>query len=286
MVLIPRASLQSSKKRIFYFAIPFIFLLITGFLIVAIQRPIYRAQGTILVESPQIPTDLVEPTVTAAATERIQIIQQRLTARDSLLPIMNKFNLFPSERQWMSGTELLDLMRDRSQIVLLDLDTMLAGKDGKPAPIRQNKNSAVAFTVSFDYENADLAAKVANELLTSILNQDVQARTNRATETTEFLAQEVKRLQDKLDAVDGQIFEAKRQAADPTQENQQAPSQQKLQMDELTAMKADLIQKSSVYSDEHPAVKALKRRVAALERQIAEAPKADAARAGKGGGGH
>ena len=261
------------RRRIFYFAIPFVVLLIIGFLIVAIQRPIYQAEGEILVESPEIPTDLVQPTVTAAATERIQVIQQRLMARDSLLPIVEKFNLFPSERQWMSGTQLLDLMRARANIALVDVDMQMAG--GKPVPYQNAKNSAVAFTVSFDYENPDLAAKVANELLTSILSEDVRSRTSRATETTEFLAQEVKRLQGTLDAINGQIFAIKQQGTDPKQGDQTVSEQVKMQTDELTAMKADLIQKSSIYSDEFPAIKALKKRIAALEQQIAKSAKAD-----------
>ena len=98
--------------------------------VVAIQRPIYEAQGKILVELPEIPTDLVEPTVTAAATERIQVIQQRLMARDSLLPIVDKFNLFPSERKWMSGTQILDLMRQRAQIALVDITAQIGGQSG------------------------------------------------------------------------------------------------------------------------------------------------------------
>jgi uncharacterized protein involved in exopolysaccharide biosynthesis len=259
------------KRRIFFFAVPFVLVLTTGFLVVAIQRPIYRAEGKILVESPEIPTDLVEPTVTAAATERIQVIEQRLMARDSLLPIVNKFNLFASQRQWMSGTQLLDLMRLRAQIQLVDLNTPIAG--GVPI-VQSAKSSAVAFTVSFEYEDPDLATKVANEFLTAILNEDVRARTGRATETTAFLAQEVKRLQDKLDAINGQIFAIKRQVLDPKQGNQEVPDQIKAQTDELTALKAQLIQASAVYSEEHPVVKAIKKRIAALQGQINQTAKA------------
>jgi uncharacterized protein involved in exopolysaccharide biosynthesis len=262
------------RSRIFYFAVPFVLLLIIGFLLVAIQRPIYRAEGKILVQSPEIPTSLVAPTVTAAATERIQVIQQRLMARDSLLPIVDKFNLFPSERQWMSGTQLLDLMRDRSDIALVDLNTLIAGKDSKdnkPAPMRPNTSSATAFTVSFEYENPDVATKVANEFLTSILNQDIEARTTDATQTTEFLAQEVKRLQTKLDTVNAQIFEAKQQTPDPINGSQQTPEQ--LQAVELTKLQENLNQASSTYSDEHPVVKALKKRIAALQSQIAQTAK-------------
>jgi uncharacterized protein involved in exopolysaccharide biosynthesis len=258
------------KKRIFYFAIPFVLLSIVGVLIVVIQRPIYLAEGKILVESAQIPTALVEPTVTAAATERIQVIQQRLMSRDNLVPIMNKFNLFPREKTYMSSGELLDLMRERSEIQLLDIDALLAPKDGKPAPKVNSKTSAIAFTVGFEYERPEVAAQVANELLTSILNQDAQSRTAQATETSRFLAQEVKRLQDKLDATDAQIGQIKSSMADPTKGNDDTDEQLKAQNEELTKLKTSLIQASAVYSDAHPAVKSLKKRIAALQDQIAQ----------------
>ena len=77
--------------------------------VVAIQRPIYRAEGKILVESPEIPPELVHPTITEVANERVQVIQQRIMARDNLMAVVNKFDLFTRERQWMSSTELLEL---------------------------------------------------------------------------------------------------------------------------------------------------------------------------------
>ena len=281
----PSRLLPIVRRRVFYFAIPFVLLLIIGFLVVAIQRPVYQAEGKILVESPEIPTTLVQPTVTAAATERIQVIQQRIMTRDNLLSIIKKFGLFPSQQKWMSGTQLLDLMRERAEIQLVDIDTAITptGKDGKPAPPRPNSNkfpSAIAFTMSFEYENPELAMKVANEFLTLILNEDVRARTNRATETTQFLAREVKRLQGDLDSVNSQLAEARLElkrllAASGQQGPEEEAEQLKTQRATLTAMKTDLIQKSSVYSEAHPAVKNLKKRIAALEKDIADAAKVD-----------
>jgi uncharacterized protein involved in exopolysaccharide biosynthesis len=263
------------RRRIFYFAIPFVLLLVIGFLVVEIQRPIYHAEGKILVESPQIPTTLVQPTVLAVATERIQVIQQRIMTRDNLLSIINKFGLFPSERRWMSGTQLLDLMRERSGIQLVDVDTELsATKDGKPGARPNNKNnSAVAFTMGFDYENPELAMKVANEFLTLILNEDVRARTNRAVETTQFLGREVKRLQTLLDSINAQIVELKRQLPDTAQRPDGESEELKAQKATLTTMKTDLVKVLSIYSESHPAVKNLNKRIAALEKVIADAKK-------------
>ena len=41
-------------------------------------------------------------------------------------------------------------------------------------------------------------------------------------------------------------------------------------MTALAALKAELVQKTSIYSDAHPAVTALKKRIAALEKQLAQ----------------
>jgi uncharacterized protein involved in exopolysaccharide biosynthesis len=165
----------------------------------------------------------------------------------------------------------------------VDIDTEIRpGKDGKKsaaAPRPNNKSSAIAFTMSFEYENPELAMKVANEFLTLILNEDVRARTNRATETTQFLAREAKRLQGELDTVNAQISEMKR-AGEATQEVSEALNSEKLksQMALLTAMKSDLIGRTSIYSGAHPALKALKKRIAALEEEISQGPKVDPAR--------
>ena len=110
------------KRRIFYFAIPFLLVVMVGFAVVAIQRPIYRAEGKILVESPEIPPDLVHPTITEVANERVQVIQQRIMARDNLMAMVNKYDLFSRDRTWMSGTELLDLIRSRMEIKPVELD--------------------------------------------------------------------------------------------------------------------------------------------------------------------
>ena len=93
------------KSRIFYFLLPFGLISILGLYFAAIQKPNYLSEGKILVETQRIAPDLVRPIVTATASERIQLIQQRILTRDNLLSIASKFGLFPER----SG--ILDLMR-------------------------------------------------------------------------------------------------------------------------------------------------------------------------------
>ncbi len=247
-----------AKRRLFYFLIPFVVALVLGSLIVAIQRPIYQAEGKILVETQDIPADLVRPTITDTANQRIQVIQQRIMTRDNLLEIVKKFALFPSQQRWMSSSQLLDLMRERTKLKLVDLTL----------PTQQN-NLTIAFTLSFDYENAETAARVANEFLTLVLSEDARNRTTRAAETTKFLEQESKRLQGVLASLEAQVAVAALRPPDPSKE---VPAQINQQRTELTKLKMELVQKSSTYSDAHPEVKALKKRIAALEKVVSQEP--------------
>jgi uncharacterized protein involved in exopolysaccharide biosynthesis len=259
------------KRRIFHFLIPCVVAFTLAALIVAIQHPLYQAQGKILVETSAIPADLVRPTVTDTANQRIQVIQQRIMTRDNLLGIVKKFGLFPSQQEWMSASQILDLMKERTELKLVDLTL--------PTQLNNLNNLTIAFTLSFEYENPQVAAQVANEFLTLILNEDARNRTNRATETTKFLEQELKRLQGVLASTQMQITEILLKPADqkpadqkPADQINEVPDQLKEQHAELTKLKLDLIQKSALYSSAHPEVITLKKRIAALEKIIAQAP--------------
>lgn len=244
------------RRRLFYCLGAFCLVLLLGSVVTAIQRPIYEASGKVLVESQEIPTDLVKPTVTDTANQRIQVIQQRIMTRDNLLALVNKYGMFAGERQWMSGTQLIDLMRERTRFELVD-------------STEQNRanTSTIAFTLSFQYENPEVALKVANDFLTLVLNEDARNRTNRATETTNFLAHESQRLQGELTAIETQIAENKaRSHEDPADTADPA----RLQIVELTKLKEELAQKASIYSEAHPVVKALRKKISAMEALVAK----------------
>src|SRR3977135_1301188 len=108
------------KRRFLYFLIPFVLIASVGVAVALIVRPTYRAQGKILVQSQHIPTELVRPTVTNAAQERIQVLEQRLMTRDNLIAIVDKFHLFASQRSLMSATQLVETMKKKTSIVTVN----------------------------------------------------------------------------------------------------------------------------------------------------------------------
>jgi protein tyrosine kinase modulator len=240
------------KRRAIFFAIPFVLVLSAGLALAVLLPATYLSEGRILVQSQQIPTELVRATVTSAAQERIQVIEQRTMTRENLLAIIDKFQLYADKRQFMSATDLVALMKKSTKIEPI----------AEPLSFSQIRsrgdNPTIVFTVGFEYPDPQTAAKVANELVTRILNEDLRDRTSRATDTTKFLAREVQRLQADGAAIDAKIAQAK--LSQPKSNSPDQPANQ------LAQLKAELVQKSALYSDRHPAMQALKRQIAAIEK--------------------
>ena len=240
------------RRRILFLAIPFLLVAAVGGAVVMLLPPIYLAEAKILVESQQIPTDLVRPTITATAKERIQVIEQRIMTRDNLMTIIDKFRMFPGRRNTLSNTQLLDLMRERAKFSPYELN-----------PANRAADLTIALTIGFEYEDPDVAMRVTNELMTLILAEDARNRAGRAQETTNFLDKEAKKLESDLGSIDGQISEYKQKHnTDSTSDKTSV---------QLALLMSELEEKSSVFSSTHPDVVRLKRQIEALQKFAAQA---------------
>jgi len=233
------------KRRALYFVIPFILVFAIGAVVALAWPAKYLAEGKILVQSQEIPSDLVRPTVVSLANERIQIIEQRIMTRDNLLAIAKKFQI--SKNSWqslVSGTEIVDFVKERARIRPL---VLTLGSDRK---------QAIAFTVGFEHEQPQVAMRVANELVTMILNEDVRARTAFANETTKFLERDVQRLETQISQLDAQIAELRKGIPFDSGFDEGRG---------LVALKAELLIKSANLASSHPEIRSLKRKIEALE---------------------
>ena len=144
--------------------------------------PVYESSGTILVESQQISPDLIAANNNSYADERIEVIRQRVMTRENLLRIIDKYNLYAGSGRQLSESDKIDQMRN--SITVTTLSTSVKGRG----------EVTVAFQVAFDDRRPDLAKDVANELVTLFLDENIKQRTERASETTEFLSQEANKL--------------------------------------------------------------------------------------------
>jgi capsular polysaccharide biosynthesis protein len=252
-LLQPAYYLGVLRRRWPFFLVPFLSVLLIGAAVTFLWPATYFSEGKVLVQSQQIPTDLVKPTVTSAAQERIQVIEQRTMTRDNLLAIVEKFKLFPERRTLMSPTQLVELMKQSIKIEPV----------AQPLAFSRttSQNPTVIFTVGFEYSDPQNAARVANELVTRILDLDLRDRTSRATDTTKFLAREVQRLQAESSLIDAKLAQAK---LSPARSSSRSTADETAT--QLAHLRADLAAKSAIYSDRNYQVQTLKRQIEALQK--------------------
>jgi succinoglycan biosynthesis transport protein ExoP len=149
--------------------------------------PTFRSTATILIEEQEIPSDLVRSTITSFAEQRIQSISQRVMTRANLGQIIDKYDLYRSERRRKTMEEILESMRKDIKVETISAD-VIDPRSGRPTP------ATIAFTLSYDGERPDVTQKVASELTNLYLNENLKNRTEKASETNEFLSAEAERL--------------------------------------------------------------------------------------------
>lgn len=197
------------KRRWVQMLVVFIVVLLSAIAVAMLMAPVYQSTGTILVEAQQIPDDVVKATVTSFAAERIEVIKQRVMTRDNLYRIINKYKLYPKKIDSETTSTLIELMRRSLSVEMLNADVQNA----------QGGHATIAFKVGFEYEKPEIAHKVANEIVTLFLDENVKTRTLRATETTEFLTQEVGNLKKDLENVENKVATYKQQNSDALPEH-------------------------------------------------------------------
>jgi len=160
--------------------------------------PTYRSTGTILIEQQEIPTDLVRSTVTSYADERVQIISQRVMTTQNLLDIIRRYDLYHGLQKRESRENVIDRMRDDIQFRMISAD-VVDPRTGVP------RRATIAFTVSYDNSSPDLAVKVANEITSLYLNENLSSRSRLAEDASSFLTTEGDRLSTQIAELEGKL---------------------------------------------------------------------------------
>jgi succinoglycan biosynthesis transport protein ExoP len=279
------------RRRAPYLIAIFMVVLLIAIIVAFAIPPAYRATGTIMVETPQV----LDGGGGGARTtrndldERINVIKQRVMTREGLLQIINKYTLFKESSGSRTTTELIDMMRSRVAV-----ESISSNQQGLPA---------IAFTISFEDRRPEVALQVTNDLVTLFLDWNIKLRTEGATETTVFLSQETNKLKAEVDRLEEKISAYKRQNGNNLPEqlnlrtNMMARAENDLYSVErdirtgteelrsleaelsvaqhglsdnpsqtLPALKAEYTKLSAVYTESHPDLRALKRKIDALEQ--------------------
>ena len=177
-------------RQVHWFLLVTVVFAVLGVVAARLLPTVYVATALLVVESEQIPDALARSTVETQASEQLQIIEQRLRAREKLLDVASRFRVYDglgdgTQRPLTAGEIVAD-MRERVAINI----TFDRGNRGNV--------EATLVRVSFEAPDGQMAAAVTNDLVTQILEEDVAMRTVVARQTREFFQQEVERLEESL----------------------------------------------------------------------------------------
>ena len=213
------------RRRLPYFLF-FLAVGVAGGLAVALLSPaVYNANARLVVESEQIPDEMASSTVRTDASEQLEIIQQRILTRDTLLSLANRLVVYQGagvSDAPMSPDEIVRDLRDRIRIVT------------QGGSVVRGRTQATIVTVGFEAPTPTMAANVANEIVQLMQQENVTMRTGVAGQTLDFFSQQVDQLEQELAQVNGQLlnFQEANQDALPDslefRRSQQAAAQERL----------------------------------------------------------
>lgn len=155
---------------------------------------IYSSSAVIQVVNPVIAVgDDASGAVNPDVTRRVQIIEQRLMSRESLLALAARHGLF--DGMAVSPSEQVARMRQSFSITSIAAAQQGFSRDG----------SLSALIISASNDRPEVAAAIANELADAVVSESSSGRQANAQQAVAFFRQEESRLAQSIAALEAQI---------------------------------------------------------------------------------
>lgn len=194
--------IEAVKRRSTTLITVFATIFLAGLGIALFLPSIYESKAVILIEQQEIPSDLVRSTVTSFAEQRIQVMSQRVMSSTNLMRIVDQFDLYSEAREEQPREEILERMKSNISLEMISAD-VVDPHSGRPT------EATIAFSLAFEDANPQTAQRVANELVSSFLNENLKSRTDSANETAGFLNDEAKIMREKVAELEAEIAKFK-----------------------------------------------------------------------------
>ena len=280
-------------ERRYYVLGCFLAMLLAGTIAAFALPRTYRSTATLLVQSQDLPTSLVESPTTGAVEQRVARIREQVLSRGDLIQLIEQNDLYSDERRSQPLSKVIEKMRSATNL------SALSGDIGQQSG---NQTSTVAITMTFDYPDPNKAQAVLQSFVTKFLSMDSEDVEDQATLSVRFLQDQANKLQSQITELEGQLTSLKSkngaalassgaapmidtgsfsaQITSLQNENRQLIVQSRdpgKREDALGAAEAALVALQSRYNDTHPDVIAAKDRVNALRAVSQRTPAAGSA---------
>ncbi|GAA0482250.1 hypothetical protein GCM10009096_25740 [Parasphingorhabdus litoris] len=189
-------------QRKWLFIIPFLLCAVAGIASYFLLPTVYRSQAILLVQSSQLPDDVAGDGASEIVDRRIARIRQQVLSRPGLIELINKYELYKSERGSDPLSEIVENMRDSVEIAPMTADVQR---------VRSGQSATIAFALGYEYSDPVKAQSVAQDLTEQILQLDSTVSSEQASSTEEFLIDQAAGLETQIRTIEGQIATIKAQ---------------------------------------------------------------------------
>ena len=191
-------------QRRWLIAIPTLLCTIGGLAAAFLIPPTYRAESTLVIESQQLPSELVASPVNDMVEERIARVRQRVLSRPDLIQLIRQNNLYPNDAD-APLSKIIDKMRKATNIEAIGANTTSSGWRGG------GNSDTIAFEISFDYPDPAAAQLVVQQYVNSFLDLDAKSRSEDAAGAATFLGDQAAAIQRQIQDVEAQISQIRSQ---------------------------------------------------------------------------
>jgi len=188
------------RRRLRVILLPALIGAALGYLITLVLTPEYTSESLILIQQPSVPQNLVPQVTADDLFARLAAMEERIESRSRLQPMIERYDLYPSERK-RSMEEAVDQMRKDIKVN----EESFQGTNTKS----NQKESIPGFSIGFTAENPRLAQQVCTELTSMFMSENLQQHEQAAKNTTDFLSAQLAQAKHDLDDQDAKLAEFK-----------------------------------------------------------------------------
>ena len=195
--------LRIGLRRFFWVFIPFTIILTVCLVGLGLLPARYHSKALLIVEDQQISPDLVPSAIRARAEDRLQTIKASLRSRENIIELSDRFDLIDRNSDVPFSKRVEAVKED----ILISISRVSNTRRSR----RGDEPTTITFEIGFVHEDRQTAFRVANQLVTDFLSQNVEARIEVAEDTAAFMRDEERDLRRQIDQVQTQIAEVRRQ---------------------------------------------------------------------------
>jgi uncharacterized protein involved in exopolysaccharide biosynthesis len=182
-------------QRRWWIIIPALVGIVVSIAAIVLISPVYRSNAVMLVQSPQLPTEVIGAEGIDVVDRRIARIREQVTARPELIALIERHGLYDSERRSNPLSEVIEDMREAITLTPSQSTT----------PDNSSNQKTIAFELAFDYRAPAEAQAVVQDLMNRILQLDASGNVEQATNTVQFLTDQSKGLEAQIADLQGKI---------------------------------------------------------------------------------